>query len=327
MSPGISSGLAGTIPHPPRAGAGAGGTATASAATLTELFMSPEYTTAPLVAVAQQQQQQSGSALAVAQAAQYRQHQQHQLFVSSAVGATNAGRQQQLQQTHEQQPGLQPVGEPVARARTSKKARAVSGALPAGIMLGGAIGGGARGVAAAELQAGSAVEEAQRAAALKAERFADERKQKRAAEATIAKRPRDDGSGAGATGDADVSEDAPGNGSDDAGPSDADANLPPDELRKKRYLRRLELNRQSAAVSRVRRREYVKELEDKLVGVEKEKYRLQGQVDSMGNENLKLRAQMKALQAQLGRPPAQAGTYLPVNGAGSSGRRGGGSRK
>lgn len=158
----------------------------------------------------------------------------------------------------------------------------------------------------AELQAGSAVEEAQRAAAAKAERFADERKQRRMAEAIIAKRPREE-----LVVDGDE-------GSSDPG----DANLPPDELRKKRYLRRLELNRQSAAVSRVRRREYVKELEDKLVGVEKEKYKLQSQVDAMGNENLKLRAQMKALQTQLGRPPAPV-SYMPVNGGGAGSRRGG----
>lgn len=122
---------------------------------------------------------------------------------------------------------------------------------------------------------GSAVEQAQRAAAEKAERFADERKNQRAVVES--------------GGEEDVVE-------------EGDANLAPDELRKKRYLRRLELNRQSAAVSRVRRREYVKELEDKLVGVEKEKYRLQGQVDTMGSENMRLRAQMRSLQAQLGKP-------------------------
>lgn len=196
--------------------------------------------------------------------------------------------------------------EPVARPPPTKKARTVSAAIPAGVMLGTTVGTGLRGVSASELQAGSAVEEAQRAAALKAERFADERKLKRKAEASIAKRPMEVVAMSGPPSDG-------GGSGDDGAPSEGDAHLTPDELRKKRYLRRLELNRQSAAVSRVRRREYVKELEDKLVGVEKDKYKLQSQVDSMGNENLKLRAQMKALQAQLSKPPAHM-SYLPMNG-------------
>lgn len=85
--------------------------------------------------------------------------------------------------------------------------------------------------------------------------------------------------------------------------------LSPTEIKKKRYSRRLELNRQSAAVSRVRRRAYVEELEDKLVSVEREKLKLEGQVSVMQDENTKLREQMRQLREQLSGPGA---TRAPV---------------
>lgn len=86
--------------------------------------------------------------------------------------------------------------------------------------------------------------------------------------------------------------------------SEEDKHLSPSELKKKRYNRRLELNRQSAAVSRVRRRAYVEELEGKLMHVEREKLSLEDQVAVMQSENHKLREQMRHLHDQLaaGRP-------------------------
>lgn len=80
---------------------------------------------------------------------------------------------------------------------------------------------------------------------------------------------------------------------------DEDKQLSPSELKKKRYSRRLELNRQSAAVSRVRRRAYVEELEGKLMYVEREKLSLEDQVAVMQTENHKLREQMRHLHEQL----------------------------
>lgn len=82
-----------------------------------------------------------------------------------------------------------------------------------------------------------------------------------------------------------------------------DKNLSASELKKKRYNRRLELNRQSAAVSRVRRRAYVEELEGKLIYVEREKLNLEDQVTVMQAENMKLRDQMRHLHDQLTHPP------------------------
>lgn len=87
---------------------------------------------------------------------------------------------------------------------------------------------------------------------------------------------------------------------------DEDSKLSPAEVKKRRYNRRLELNRQSAAVSRVRRRAYVKELEDKLVTVEQEKVKLERQVGYMNEENTRLREQMRQLHNQLGGPPGNA---------------------
>lgn len=59
-----------------------------------------------------------------------------------------------------------------------------------------------------------------------------------------------------------------------------------------RYKRRLALNRESAAVSRIRRRAYIKELEDRLARVEKEKHELIGQVQIMLSQNDKMSSQL-----------------------------------
>lgn len=51
------------------------------------------------------------------------------------------------------------------------------------------------------------------------------------------------------------------------------------------YQRRLDMNRKSAAVSRVRRRAYVKELEERLAVVEAEKFQLEGKLEIMISQN------------------------------------------
>lgn len=81
-----------------------------------------------------------------------------------------------------------------------------------------------------------------------------------------------------------------------------DVLLSPDDLRKVRYLQRLEANRLSGIGSRVRTKEYVRDLEDKLAGVKDERHRLKGQVDNMRSENMQLQMQMMNLQAQLQKP-------------------------
>jgi bZIP transcription factor len=65
-----------------------------------------------------------------------------------------------------------------------------------------------------------------------------------------------------------------------------------DDTKSSRYKRRLALNRESAAVSRIRRRAYIKELEDRLARVEKEKHELIGQVRIMLTQNDEMRSQL-----------------------------------
>lgn len=55
--------------------------------------------------------------------------------------------------------------------------------------------------------------------------------------------------------------------------------------KQERYKRRLDMNRESAAVSRVRRRAYVKELEERLATVEAEKLQLEGKLEIMMSQN------------------------------------------
>lgn len=115
----------------------------------------------------------------------------------------------------------------------------------------------------------SAVQEAQVRARMKAESFAKDRKRKRHHEPAEAEREK-------------VSEE--------------DAKLTQDELKKKRYKRRLALNRESAAVSRVRRREYVKLLEEQLVNAEKERVRLATELNDMQQQHSKLREHLDQLE-------------------------------
>lgn len=331
MSPGVSGGLGGLLPsQTPQTNANDDVEQPQAAprsanASLAELFMTPEYIAAPSVRPEQGAEKDE------------------QPLLQPVSDAPPPPVVDDLK-------GIPPVPEPAKKPRMpalTDDARAAAAAAAALAMGTGAPGDEEIAHAApvrpsqlamtlptpdaAKLQANNAVEAAQRAAAAKADRFADQRRRQRAAAAAVAaasrpapqlrlddglpgKRHREsislddehDGSGGGA-----VSSDP------DAGP------LGEEDIKKKRYQRRLELNRQSAAVSRVRRREYVKELEDKLVAVEKDKFKLQSQVDLMGDENIRLRAQMKALQTQLGKPPsdlpAPAGLGDPSGGPHASG--------
>lgn len=79
-----------------------------------------------------------------------------------------------------------------------------------------------------------------------------------------------------------------------------------EDSKSSRYKRRLALNRESAAVSRIRRRAYIKELEDRLARVEKEKHELIGQVQIMLSQNDKMSSQLTdcfRLVASLQKPP------------------------
>lgn len=78
-----------------------------------------------------------------------------------------------------------------------------------------------------------------------------------------------------------------------------DAKLTPEERKRKRYERRLALNRESAAVSRVRRREYVKLLEEQLVSAEKERVRLADELKDMQQQHSKLRKHLQKLEGSV----------------------------
>ena len=55
------------------------------------------------------------------------------------------------------------------------------------------------------------------------------------------------------------------------------------------------MNRESAAVSRVRRRAYVKELEERLAAVEAEKLQLEGKLEVMQSQNESYKKQLDNL--------------------------------
>lgn len=65
--------------------------------------------------------------------------------------------------------------------------------------------------------------------------------------------------------------------------------------KQERYKRRLDMNRESAAVSRVRRRAYVKELEERLAAVEAEKLQLEGKLEIMQSQNEGFKKQLDNL--------------------------------
>lgn len=64
--------------------------------------------------------------------------------------------------------------------------------------------------------------------------------------------------------------------------------------KKDSYQRRLALNRESAAVSRNRRREYIRQLEERLARVETNKNQLLGQVEIMVQQNKQMSQQLSA---------------------------------
>lgn len=78
-----------------------------------------------------------------------------------------------------------------------------------------------------------------------------------------------------------------------------DSKLTPEERKRKRYERRLALNRESAAVSRVRRREYVKLLEERLVSAEKERVRLATELEDMQHQHNKLQEHLQKLEGDI----------------------------
>lgn len=69
--------------------------------------------------------------------------------------------------------------------------------------------------------------------------------------------------------------------------------------KQERYQRRLDMNRESAAVSRVRRRAYVRELEERLAVVEAEKFQLEGKLEIMMSQNESFKRQLTDLFAMV----------------------------
>ena len=116
----------------------------------------------------------------------------------------------------------------------------------------------------------SAVREAQARARIKADDFAKQRKRQRGTETTVVQKK------------VEKEED--------------DSKLSPNDLKQKRYKRRLALNRESAAVSRVRRKEYVKLLEEKLVTAEEERIKLMSELIQMRKEHDRLRGYLCKLE-------------------------------
>lgn len=80
------------------------------------------------------------------------------------------------------------------------------------------------------------------------------------------------------------------------GTNQAKSNLTAEELKQQKYRNRLRLNRESAAVSRVRRKEYVKLLEEQLVNAEKERVRLAAELMDMQKQQNKLREHLTELE-------------------------------
>ena len=78
-----------------------------------------------------------------------------------------------------------------------------------------------------------------------------------------------------------------------------DEKLTPEERKRKRYERRLALNGESAAVSRVRRREYAKVLEDQLVSAEKERVRLATELSDRQLQNINLREHLQKIEGSV----------------------------
>eukprot|EP00177_Eucheuma_denticulatum_P003132 GFKZ01005644.1.p1 GENE.GFKZ01005644.1~~GFKZ01005644.1.p1 ORF type:complete len:428 (+),score=61.48 GFKZ01005644.1:589-1872(+) len=155
----------------------------------------------------------------------------------------------------------------------------------------------------------SAVEEARLRAQQEAESFANSRRDpmKRETGLTLSGN-QSDGFGIDITGDRRSSKRAKPNPEGSAaegsssrkgsrGPSDEKMRTEEDSEAEKqeRYKRRLDMNRESAAVSRVRRRAYVKELEERLAAVEAEKLQLEGKLEIMQSQNEGFKKQLDNL--------------------------------
>lgn len=80
------------------------------------------------------------------------------------------------------------------------------------------------------------------------------------------------------------------------------------QLSELRYKRRLQLNRQSAAVSRVYRRQYTDELETELKAVETAEKKAAAEVAALREENERLKGRLSDL----------GGAVPPLPGAGAS---------
>lgn len=78
--------------------------------------------------------------------------------------------------------------------------------------------------------------------------------------------------------------------------------------RSQQYQRRLDMNRKSAAVSRVRRRAYVKELEERLAAVEAEKFQMEGKLEIMMSQNESYKRRLDQLLLMMIRSPQK-----PIN--------------
>lgn len=176
----------------------------------------------------------------------------------------------------------------------------------------------------------SAVEEARMRAQREAESFAHSRRDSAKREANLGSTlgSHSDGSGKEAYGDRRSSKrsmqdhdkdndgqesrkTSKGSASDDKTKHEDDS----DAEKQERYKRRLDMNRESAAVSRVRRRAYVKELEERLAAVEAEKLQLEGKLEIMMSQNESFKKQLDNLFLMVtsGRRP----TYPPPPGEGA----------
>jgi len=164
----------------------------------------------------------------------------------------------------------------------------------------------------------SAVEAAKKAAEDFANSKVSERKRKLNGVAADGKR-RKGNDGAQCTG---TDDDGNGNGEND---HDDDA---PEKVSHRKYQKRLQKNRDSAYVSRIRRREYTKRLEDGLNRVENEKIELQSRYDALSQkfevvvQELKTlknatAAKFKALATPVGAARQTAAVVKPKKNAGA----------
>ncbi|PXF48185.1 Methyltransferase-like protein 5 [Gracilariopsis chorda] len=144
----------------------------------------------------------------------------------------------------------------------------------------------------------SAVEEARLRAQREAEHFAESRRPRRQSART--RRPSDstvqwEQEHSPKRMRVDDNHSARGPSSDRDQPSASKTGDESENEKQQRYKRRLDMNRESAAVSRVRRRAYVKELEERLAIVEAEKLQLEGKLEIMMSQNESFKKQLEHL--------------------------------